>query len=433
MLSVLLFFSVYIAGFVLSLLANPAISFVLYQAVYFFNPQQRFWGSMIPDLSYSFFVSLLIIFSTFVTYRKHQAANKLFSAPPLRWAYAYILIYTLIGFFAVYPERHWLSVENFTKLIVIISLAYKLIDTSKKLDWAFWGYLFGSWYISFLAWQTGRNMAGRVEGIGTVDSPDSNGIACAIAPAIVISFYYFWYAKSWITRALFAIAGIFIANGLILINSRASFLAVAVSMSMFMFYMYFASTKRKYQRSVAVLLTAFGLAGALSIMDEAFIERMYTIKSQDLEESSKHETGSTRVFFWLAAIEVAKDHPLGAGMQSFQYFSPTYIPEHLAIAGKTKSVHSSWFEVLTETGFLGITIYFFMLLSSIRVIRKCMAKFKVDGDVENYYKMIMLQSAFIAYLIAASFMDRSRAEILFWFIVFSACVYNIYILKNDAK
>ncbi|WPL17687.1 putative O-glycosylation ligase, exosortase A-associated [Thiorhodovibrio winogradskyi] len=386
---------------------------------------------MIPDLSYSFYVSVLMIFCTFVVYSKQQVNNKLLAAPPFKWMYAFLVVFILMTFTAVYPERHGAAIEHFTKLIITTSLAYKLIDTEKKLDWAFWGYLFGSWYISYLAWQVGRDWSGRVEGIGTVDSPDSNGIAAAIAPALVVAFYYFWVSKTWLRRGLFAIAGIFIANGLILINSRGAFLGVAASLIMFMLYMFFSSTQRKYQRSIAIILTVLGLSASWYLMDDAFIERMQTIQSADLDEAAEKETGATRTFFWLAAIDVAKDHPLGSGAYGFQYFAPTYIPSDIAVSGVSKSVHSTWFEILTETGFLGITLYGLMLLSSLGAIRKCMATFKAKGDVENFYKMVMLQSALIAYLIAASFMDRSRAVVMFWLILFSACAYNIYILKNQ--
>ena len=56
----------------------------------------------------------------------------------------------------------------------------------QKLDFAICGYLFGCWYISFLTYQTGRNRGDRVEGIGTVDAPDANGIAAALAPSVVL-------------------------------------------------------------------------------------------------------------------------------------------------------------------------------------------------------------------------------------------------------
>ena len=96
----------------------------------------------------------------------------------------------------------------------------------QKLDFAICGYLFGCWYISFLTYQTGRNRGDRVEGIGTVDAPDANGIAAALAPSVVLCLYYFWLTKNKYIKIIFVIAGVFSANALILINSRASFLAV---------------------------------------------------------------------------------------------------------------------------------------------------------------------------------------------------------------
>ena len=109
-------------------------------------------------------------FALFVLYRKYQSINKLFETSQFRWIYFILLLYGCAWFFAVYTEGHLQATIYFLKLIIIITLAYKLVDTTEKLDYAIWGYIFGSWYISLLTYQTGRNSADRVEGIGTVDA-----------------------------------------------------------------------------------------------------------------------------------------------------------------------------------------------------------------------------------------------------------------------
>lgn len=51
-----------------------------------------------------------------------------------------------------------------------------------------------------------------------------------------------------------------------------------------------------------------------------------------------------------------------------------------------------------------------------------------------YFKVIALEGALISYLVAASFINRSRAEILYWLILFILVAFNIYVLKNvDTK
>ena len=429
MLHTLLFVGIYLAGFVLTFAANGVFSFILYETVYFFSPNDRWWSYNIPDLRYSF-LTVMLMFAAFAIKKfKHESHNRLLSVPQFRWVYALGLLYSIAWLYAVNPEEHQTAAVNYIKLIIIISVAYKLIDTDKHLDYAIWGYIFGCWYISFLTWQTGRNVGDRVEGIGTVDSPDANGIAAAIVPSLVLCLYYFWLNRNKFSKVLLAIAGVFVANALILINSRGAFLAGATSIAFFMFYMYFSSFQQKYQKLVAIWITMAGLAGVLYLADELFLERMATLKQVEVVE--EEETGATRIIFWMSAWEMAKDYPFGNGVRGFDHYAPDYIPEYVDTGrwGRNRSVHSTWFEALTEIGYLGLLVLLLMVHASFRNTRACLATLKEKRELENYFRLLALEAALLCYLIAMSFMNRFRAEILYWLVLYTACAYNIYVLK----
>lgn len=427
MLNVLMFYAIYAAGFLASSFRNPVYAFTLYEAVYFFNPQQRWWGNLVPDISYSFFVVALLAGLTVVNYGQIKQ-NKLLSIPQFRWMYALLFLYFITYFYAVLPEAHFDAAIYFIKLIFIVSIAYKLCDSDTKLNYILYGYIFGAWYIGFVAFQTGRNWGARVEGIGTVDSPDSNGIAAAIAPSLVLCLYYFWISKSWLLKGLVVIAGVFIADGLVLINSRGAVLAAAASLGFFMYHLYFSSFQRKFQKSMAIFITVAGLAGSAVLVDVTFIERIKSISSTEMTE--EQESGATRVFFWEAAWEMVKDHPFGAGYRGFNYYAPLYIPENINTGNsKHRSVHSTWFETLTEVGYLGLLAFILMLYSAYRTLVLCKKELQETNQVDEYFKVIAIQAAFLAFIIAMSFLNRMRAEILYWLILYTACAYNIYVLK----
>lgn len=430
MLHTLLFIGVYILGFILTFASNGVFSFVLYEAVYFFSPQDRWWSYNIPSISYSFFVVILMLTAVVIKSTKQPSQNKLLSVPQFKWLYSLLLLFSVAWFYAVRPEDHLVATINYFKLIIIISIAYKLIDSSKNLDYSLWGYVFGCWYISFLTWQTGRNRGLRVEGIGTVDSPDANGVAAAIAPSLVICLYYLWISKNKFYKIFFVFAGVFIANALILINSRGSFLAAGVSIVFFMFYMYFSSFQRKYQKVAAVSITVLGISAMLYLADENFIDRIRTM--QNTEVVSEQETGSTRLIFWASAWEMAKDYPFGSGVRGFDHYAPDYIPEYVDTGfSRNRSVHSTWFEALTEMGYLGLLLLLLMLYSGFKSTRACISKLKEKGDFENYFKIITLEAALLSYIVAMTFMNRFRAEILYWLVLYTACAYNIYMIKSS--
>ena len=150
------------------------------------------------------------------------------------------------------------------------------------------------------------------------------------------------------------------------------------------------------------------------------------------EVTTEEESGSTRFIFWMSAWEMAKDHPFGAGFRGFDYYAPYYIPEGVAGgSGKNRSVHSTWFEVLSEIGYLGLLLFLLMLYTSFKSTRKCISMLKMKSDYDSYYKIIALEAALLSFLVAMTFMNRFRAEILYWLILYTTCAYNIYVIKSS--
>ena len=196
--------------------------------------------------------------------------------------------------------------------------------------------------------------------------------------------------------------------------------------------MYFSSLQQKFQKVTALWISILGLAGAIYLVDENFISRIQTLKTTEIQE--EEETGATRIIFWMTALDIAKDHPLGSGYLGFDFYAPEYLPEGINTGfSRNRSVHSTWFEALTEIGYLGLILLLLMIYSSYATTRICLRRLKEDKDIENYFKIIALQAACVAYLIAMSFMNRFRAEILYWLILYTACAYNIYVLKFAEK
>lgn len=429
MLNLIMFYSVSASGLYFSLFRSPAYAFVLYEVMYFFTPQFRWWGYMAPNISYSFYIVLLMIGLMLVNIKRLQQ-NKLLAIPQFRWVYISVALYLIASFYAVSPQLHLEFAINYLKLAIIISVAYKLVDSIVKLDHILYAYIFGAWYIGFITYQAGRNASGRVEGIGTISAPDTNDIAAAIAPTVVLCLYYFWSSNKWIGKILAVIAGVFIANGLILINSRGAFLGVIISISYFMCYMLFSSLQKKNQKTIAVAIIIAGLAGTAVIVDDSAISRFTSISNTEWDE--EQETGKTRMFFWLAAWEMAKDHPLGTGFLGFNHYAPLYIQENVDTGEhRNRSVHSSWFESLSETGYLGLLAFLMIFYCAFKTLSQCKKRLRSLSKVDDYFKVIAIQAALLSFIISMSFINRMKAEVLYWLILYTACAYNIYILQGD--
>ncbi|MFT4803973.1 MAG: hypothetical protein ACI9YE_001170 [Psychroserpens sp.] len=195
----LLFLITFVMGILYALIQGAQWAFYLYEIIYFLNPGFRWWGQSLPSISYSMITAIVFIGAYFLSYKKHQNNN--FSSIPLKkWILLIILCYVVVNFFAVSSSLHLKAMIDFFKMFIILALAYKVIDSEKKLEYAILVYLAGCAYIGYEAYSVGRNSFGRVEGIGTLETPEANGTAAILVPALPFLIYYFWYKNYKVKR-----------------------------------------------------------------------------------------------------------------------------------------------------------------------------------------------------------------------------------------
>jgi hypothetical protein len=424
----LMFLAIFFGGIYAALVYNGALAFVVYELVYFLNPgtssTARWWTAGIPGFRYSLVVVLVMMFLLAKRYREYSEASPWMEMPAFKWMIALLIMYYLAFTFALHIPMHSKFTFEFAKLVVIVFIAYKVINSKVMLDVCLWAYLAGCTYIGYLATSQGRS-GGRVEGIGMVDAPDSNDTAAVLAPAAVLLLYFAWQGNKKI-KLLAAAMGAFIANGLVLINSRGSFLGVVTSIGVFLVYMIFSRYQKKGQRFSAVMIIVLGLSGALYVTDEIFWDRMSTLtETEDAEKS-----GSGRVVFWLTTFDMLKDHPLGLGVYGYNLLAPIYMDDKTRGGVEFRSVHSMWFQGLSEVGWLGLGIFIGMLTSLLRYSSKAKKFVVANSDFNAYFKILSMECALLGYLVAGTFINRFRAEILYWMILFLALGIKLYYLQQ---
>lgn len=416
---------VFIGGLAAALFVNGAWAFSVYQLVYFMNPENRWWAISLPSISYSYISVVVLGFVLIMRYKDESKKAILTEQPLTKWLAGILLMYIFLFLFALDFPPHKQSTIELAKLFIVMAFAYKLINDEKKLRLALWSYILGATYVGYVAFGTGRNQGLRVEGIGTVDSPDSNGIAAAIAPALVLLVYYAWMGNKYIKAATVVCAAL-IVNAIVLINSRGAFLAAAVGGAVFILYMLFSRVQHANQRFMAILIICGGLGGAYSLTDNYFWERMETI--QEYEDSEK--SGSHRTEFWLATFDMLEDHPMGLGVRGYNKISKFYLdPEKYG--DLNKSVHSSWFQVLAEIGWIGLALFIGMLRCCYKLSVTTKRYLVENQKIDQYFLMFAIETSLLSYLVAATFINRCRAEILYWLVLFVACAVNILYFQKQ--
>ncbi|MFH1154541.1 MAG: O-antigen ligase family protein [Pseudomonadota bacterium] len=415
----------YLCCMILSFTIDASWGIYLYVINYYFNPQIRWWYYFIPSSFSSMAISVSIIIAYFLRYSKYP--SKLGDLPQTKWLAGFLFLIVITSLYAVWPEKHYEYLGYQIKLIIILIIAYKVIDSPAKFEKFLIIFIVGAVYIGWVSYATDRNEFGRIEDIGMVDSPDSNDTAAALTTAIPLLIYYIISSKVW--GKIFAFVGFaFVANGIILINSRGAFLAVASS-GLYMVVMILKSkiVSRKIKvRVLAGMIVALGLFVYLT--DDLFWSRMGTL--QDVKERVVEGEDLGRMYFWLKTFDLLKDHPLGVGVSGYQYLSPTFLPKSLLSQSfGMRAVHSTYFQVLAEYGYFGFFLFAGLIISNFRVMRRIKRKSSDSNDPMLYCQAIAIESAFVAYLSAICFIDRLYSVVLYWSMLIIACFYNIYFIQ----
>lgn len=421
----LAFLTLFLGGIIVSFMLTPTAAFALYQLVYFLNPDNRWWSAGIPGIRYSMITVLVMVAVLAIRYRTLSEKSPWSRQPIFKWLLALLGLYVFMDFHAVNQEIHRMFTIEYLKLIIIVFIAYKLIHSERALYAVLWAYVMGATYIGYLATTTGRDATGRVEGIGMVDGTDANDTSAAIVPAAILLMYFAWMGNMKV-KLLCVACGALIANGLVLANSRGAFLGAAMGVSFFIMVMLFSRYQKKGQRAMAMLIVALGLGGGLYVTDDLFWERMGTL--QDLDDGAA--SGASRTEFWYATFDMMRDYPMGVGIFGYQTLSAGYLnEEQLPNREGQRAVHSTWFQLLAELGWLGPVVFAGLLFSLYWQNRRTKAWLLSQGRTDEYFLILALEAALLSYLVTVSVIDRFRAEIFYWLFLFMAAAANVYYLQ----
>ncbi|BCO07676.1 hypothetical protein GF1_00520 [Desulfolithobacter dissulfuricans] len=399
---------------------------------YFFNPKIRWWYHQLPELRYSFLIILSILVSWFIR-RKKYSHNRLLDLPQTKWIAAMVAMCGLINFWAAWPEMHWLYFTAFAKLVVIIAVVYKVIDTPLKLERMIWAYMFGAFYIGWIAFSYGRTSGGRLEGVGFTDGMDVNAVAAAISSVIPLVVYYVFYEEKIILRVITVGFLAFMLNALIIANSRGGFLGLVVAMAYYFLRTFFSSVSGKEAKRFQFILMGCCAVGMFFYLaDAAFWERMSTLG----QAADQAKTTAGRTYFWVKTFDLVREHPFGVGIWGYQYLSPEFIPPEMLTYGEfgaRRAVHSTIFQSFAEYGYLGLLLLGGLVVSNFRFIWRVQKWLLAENLHKLYLKSVSIESAFVAFLVPALFIDRLYAQSLYIDIALIACFGNIYMLQLQKK
>ena len=368
------------------ILSRPYIGIYLWSWLGYMNPHRLSWG-----FAYDFQFALIVGIVTLVAF--------VFSREPKKmpWTRETIVLLLFIAWmlfttmFALHPELAWLQLEKVVKIQVMIFLTIILINTRQKLEWlvliialslGFYGVKGGIFTIV-------HGGVYRVQGPFGTFIGGNNEMALALIMAIPLIWYLHLTAKkAWLRHGY--TAALFLSAIAVIGSQSRGALVGGVVMGTFLWL----KTRNKMFTG---LVMALAVAAILAIMPAAWLERMSTIQNYEQDTSSLG-----RINAWWTGYNLAKDRVTGGG---FEAFLPDVFQIYAPEPDRVHDVHSIYFEVLGEHGFIGLAL--FLLLAWLTWRTGARITRETRGDPERKWAgdlARMIQVSMIGYASAGAFL-----------------------------
>jgi len=392
-----------------------ALMFYLWMA--YFRPEDWLWNNFFSSLNLSLYVGVFLLLSTFFT---HVKLKFTLFAGLLTLVAIHSLTSSLLSNYSSVSFSYWI---DFIKIVVISYLITMVIRSEKDLK------------VTLIIISLSLGLEGAKQGwLQLILNPgatnanthlmlgDNNGVAVGMIMLVPVLFALYQTTE----RKLFKYGFGFLAIGIIYralsTYSRGGFLTFLV-----MCIIFWLRSKHKFRILIIVALIS---ALLLPVFPQEFWDRMDTITVG--EDEKRDDSAAGRLYYWQVAMDMAKSEPIfGVGHNAYrQAYGSFSGGQH----GTRRSVHSAWFGILSEWGFLGFAfymgIYIYSLFSCTKVRRMC----KNKPELKNFLVYgISLETSLIAAAVGITFLSFQYIEILWHFFALAVVTNQIVRAQYEAQ
>lgn len=406
-----IFVTAVVFGALLLVFKHPHYGIYLWSWLSYMNPHKLAWGfaTSIP-------FALMTAVVTLTVY--------LLSKEPklMPWTPETILLLTFLGwvtfttFFALYPEPAWVQWDKVLKIQIMTLLTAMLITDRKRLEGLVWVIALS---LAFYGVKGGiftilHGGVYRVQGPETTFIAGNNEMGLALIMTVPLLRYLHLQAQNKLIRLLVAASMVLTGLAAIGSQSRGALLA-AVAMGTLLWL----KSRNKVVTAIYII-AAIGLIA--SIMPQEYWDRMHTIKNYQEDASAMG-----RINAWHTAFNVAKDRITGGGFEAFQVATfEQYAPDPTNI----HDVHSIYFEVMGEHGFIGFGLFVLIGLLAWRTGSKVIRECRNDSDRKWAADLAaMAQVSLVGYSTGGAFLGLAYFDYYYHLVIILVLTYQIAV-KN---
>lgn len=313
-----------------------------------------------------------------------------------------IVFFLLVVLFVPVARNNYYAFQAAKSLILMIPFVFSvvsLINTQKKLNGLFWGFvLIAAYNAAYGLLHHGRGPGGTVA--------DENDLALFLVTFLPFTFYLLSQNPTKIKKAILLLCVLLSALAIVATFSRGGFVGLVVMGGVLWWYS---------RNKMKIAIVALVLGGVLFFFGGLGYEHEVS------SITNLHEkTAYSRILSWDAATRMFLDHPLGVGGGNFIIYFDKYQPAGFAHSMWGRAAHSLWFTLIPETGIFGILLYFLIIkldLQDLFALRRLSSRGRDDDPTESFFPLLSttLLASLAGFFAAATFLSVLYYP-LFWYL-----------------
>jgi len=372
---------------------RPWIGILLWSWLGYMNPHRQTWG-----FAYSFPFAFVVGSVTIMAFLFSKEKKEMI------WTRETVLLLIFVGwmltttFFAFYSDAAWFQWNKVWKIQLMIFLTAIIIKERQHLHWMIWviALSLGYYGVKGGIFTIAHGGVFRVQGPAGTFIAGNNEMALALVMVIpLIRYLHLQAERQWVRLGL---ATAMVLTGVAAIGSQSrGGLVAMLAMGLFLWL-------KSRNKVVTGIYMAAVIAIIAAVMPQEWYDRMSTIQNYQQDESALG-----RINAWHTAFNVAKDRITGGG---FEMFRPPTFRQYAPEPFRVHDVHSIYFEVMGEHGFVGFGLFMllgvFAWLRAQQVIRTC----KKDPDRKWASDLAaMIQVSLIGYAAGGAFLGLAYFDL----------------------
>lgn len=395
---------------------HPVYGVYAYLAAFFVHPPSRWWGDALPDLRWSLLPAAVTLVAVLVHNRRPLRREPWVSSG------ATVILLLYCGWlwiqwpWALDRVAHYDAAVRYSKYMLASYLIFRAADSEERVRDLLIAFVAGCALLGVMALYAPADsyVDGRLNGVGGPGIDDANSLAMMLATGTVAGGMLILAQSGWVRLGV--VLGIpFIVNAMILAGSRGAFLGTIVG-GLVLFLLRPKGSERLFWT-----LAVVGVLGIVSLMDQRFIERMFTIRQAIEDVSQADLSAQSRRELHEAQLRMFAAHPLGTGHKGTSVLSWQYLDERWLASDHYgnkigRSSHNTFLTALVEQGVIGAALFVSLLLWWAATVARMRRLRRDPARATQTATAGALLGALAVIFTAGNFTDYLMAEVQFWLI-----------------